>query len=287
MQIGQMFHDIWRHGSCLTAIGLGFMFVAPASAQFSPDNDAQASMADATAAMCPTLGLRRGAVARAPGEDDLNDFCDALVQGQFADTNSVLQSVNGEETLIVQSEITKMRNLPVGQIMGYMEAIRKGDVTGAGVNVASLDVRVGDDVLVGAVGDDQLGNDDALFSNLDWNKLGLFVTGSVRFGDKEETSQSGALSFDAQGITAGANYRLANDLVVGAAFNYSYSDVDFRTTSESPAGQDLDSDSVSLAVFGSYLPHERFFLDGVLTAGKTRYRTERRIFAEDNPEDES
>lgn len=282
MRTALVFHAIKPLAACLLAIGFSLAVATPAQAQ--TDNEAQQSMLEATIAMCPTLGLRRGSAQRAPGEDDLNDFCDALVTGQFADTNSVLQRVNGEEMQAVQRQAVRSSDVSVGQVMSRMAAVRSGEATGAGISIAGLEVQVGDEVLMGAAADDRLGADGALLPTLDWSKLGIFMTGGVRFGDKDETSQSGAFSFDTRGVTVGADYRLADDLVVGAAIGYTNFDVDFKITSEQLAGQDLSSDAVTFAAFGTYFPYERFFIDGILTFGWSSYDSKRRILAEDNPD---
>lgn len=283
-------HPIGRPSVFAASISLALLLPAQAWAQFTdppPENDAQSSMADATLAMCPTLGARRATIERSSDEDDLNDFCDALVSGQYADTNSVLQRVNGEEMQSVQSQAAESRSIQVGHIMSRMAAVRSGDATRQGISVAGLDVKVDNDTLLGFAGDDQLvGDSGALLPDLDWNRLGIFMSGGVRLGDKKETGQSGAFSFDTGGVTVGMDFRAADDLLLGLALGYTQFDVDFETTSESLAGQDLSSEGITLAAFGSYFPWEHFFIDGILSLGWSNYDVKRRILALDNPDDD-
>ena len=270
------------YGICSASIvALGVVLAKPASAQFSTENDAQQSMGDATVAMCPSLGARDAAgIEQSDAEVSLNGFCDALVGGQFSETNQVLQRVAGEEMLGVQNQTTEIRNVQLGHIMSRMTAIRSGQASGAGISVADLDVRVGDEVLVGAARNDRLNEDDgALLSSWDWQKLGLYLSGSIRFGNKDETRQAGGFSFDTSGVTAGLDYRLTDNLLVGGAIGYTHYDVDFDVTSESLAGQDLGSDGITLAAYAAYFPSQKFFIDGAATVGKLSYKSKRRIRA--------
>ena len=288
MEFLTLHHPIMKHGALLAGIAaLGLVLAKPASAQFSTENDAQESMGDATLAMCPTLGARRDNpdIQQSDSEVNLNQFCDALAGGQFADTNQVLQRVAGEEVLGVQDQITEVRNIPLGHIMSRMTAIRSGQASGAGISVADLDIRVGDEVLVGTARDDRLNEDDgALLSSWDWQKLGVYLSGSVRFGNKDETRQAGGFSFDTSGFTAGLDYRLTDNLLVGGAVGYTRYDVDFDVTSESLSGQDLSSDGVTLAGYAAYFPTPKVFIDGALTLGWLNYQTRRRIRAVGSPD---
>lgn len=274
---------ITKHGIRLVGIAtLALVLAKPVSAQISPENDAQQSMLDATINMCPSLGARRDnpGIQQSDAEASLNEFCDALVTTQFSDTEQVLQRVAGEEVLGVQDQITEIRNIPLGHIMSRMTAIRSGQASGAGISVANLDISVGDEVLVGAARDDRLNEDDsAMLSTLDWQKLGVYLSGSVRFGNKDETRQAGGFSFDTSGITLGLDYRLTDNLLVGGAIGYTRYDVDFDVTSESLAGQDLGSDGITLAGYAAYFPKPQFFIDGALTLGWLNYETRRRIRA--------
>lgn len=241
------------------------------------------SMSDATLAMCPTLGARRDSdfIQQSAEEAQLNDFCDALVGGAFGGSDDNWSMVNGEEMQNVQSQVTKIRDLQNGSIFARLEALRSGKV-GRGIDVAGLRLDVSDQTMLGGAGSDQLLDENSVFQNVNWPRLGIFLSGGVRFGDKDATGQAGGFSFDARGVTIGADYRLTDQLVLGAAVGYTNFDIDFDTTSASVAGQDLSSDGVTFAGFGTYYPSDRFFVDGVLSLGWTSYDSTRRIVAISN-----
>ncbi len=51
-------------------------------------------------------------------------------------------------------------------------------------------------------------------------RLGLFLNGNGSFGDRDSTQNEVGYSYHTGGLTAGADYRLTDNLVLGAAFNY-------------------------------------------------------------------
>ena len=255
---------------------------------FAQQNDAQSSMLSATLNMCPTLNARFEenedddslTIEPSDGEVNLTNFCNALVGGEFANNDNVLQQVNGEEMQNVQSQITKIRDGQIDLAFARLAAARTQPAGGSGINLAGLNVVAGDQVLMGATADDQLVDSDVLLQGLDWGKLGLFVSGHLRLGDKDATSQADGHSFQAEGLMAGLDYRLSDQLIVGGGIGYSTFNVDFDNTPTSLAGQDLSSDGITLVGFGTLYPNDRFFIDGIVTLGWTGYKSERRIDAQ-------
>ena len=86
------------------------------------------------------------------------------------------------------------------------------------------------------------------------SRLGIFATGNVTFGDKNSTGEIGGFDFDTEGLTIGADYRLTDNLVLGAAAGYSHFNADFDESDNSPGGQELDSDAAQFSLFGSFYP---------------------------------
>lgn len=272
-------------------------------------NAAQEDMARSVARICPTLDARSGALGpRAPNrsaaEDQLNIVCANLVFNDPAtapevdldadgendvvgfdldqqELNAAVQSLNGEELQATQQQIAEIRAIQVSNISARLSAIRAGQI-GPGLSLAGLNLGASDKLL--ALQDlDDLEIVPAQFEENGFlSRLGLFVTGGLTFGDKDATGTVGGFDFDTQGVTAGADYRVTDNLVVGAAVGYSRFNADFDTTDASPSGQELESDGAALSVFGSFYPTDQLFLDLIASVGWTWYDSTRRIVIPSN-----
>lgn len=77
--------------------------------------------------------------------------------------------------------------------------------------------------------------------------LGFFINGEGNFGDQDFTDSQPGFHYSAGGITAGLDYRFAENLVAG--FNLGYT----RTASHlGGSGGKVDVDSVSYGIYGTY-----------------------------------
>lgn len=269
-------------------------------------NAAQRDMSTSIDNVCWRLDARAG-MQRSPDEVDLNQTCARITstaleaQGQSAlpgapslglsaqETNNVVQSINGEEMQAAQQQFG---DIQASNISGRLEAIRSG-VVGRGFSIAGL--RLASDRSLASVHDyGGYSSQGPLVASAAASAVpitlaqgdesepwfgpwGVFLTGSVAFGDKDATGSVEGFDFVLPGVTAGVDYKVSDNLVVGGAFGFAHSDVDFDTTPQSPSGQSLDSNSYSLSVFGSYFIGEKFFVDGIGTIGYTGYDSTRRI----------
>lgn len=279
-------------GSCITALA------SPAVAQTLPDDSqttAQREMAESIQAMCPNLVPLSQAGQLSDRANMLLNTCGSLVfndGGPFPgfnkdqdELNDSIQSINGEEINATVSEFAEIRGVQVANVGARMEAIRAG-LTGPGLSFSGLEIQRDDGTTLAL---DELGEDYAIIpaqaDDTAWiDGLGVFVTGGVKFGNKDTTDTVSGFDFDTIGVTVGADYRLSDTLVVGAAFGYSNYDVDFDTVPGaaadqpvSPAGQELQSDNVLFSVFSTWYPVENFFVDGVATVGGSFYDSKRGV----------
>jgi len=242
--------------------------------------------------VCPTL-IANAALLNTQ-QQDLRDVCRRMVQtandaldlpnrptgasyGLSEDeTKNVLQRINGEELATPDAQITEIRGIQTGNISSRLDAIRSG-LAGPGISIAGLSLNAGERVL--ALTDPE----DFQIVPAQWedlgflSRLGLFLTGAFKFGDKETTAASDGFDFLTQGVTAGADYRLTDQFVLGAAFGYSNFDADFDTTDQSAAGQDLDSDTFVGSLFGSYSFTNGPFVDAIASVGWGEYDSTRKI----------
>ncbi|MDX1654318.1 MAG: autotransporter domain-containing protein [Candidatus Competibacteraceae bacterium] len=106
----------------------------------------------------------------------------------------------------------------------------------------------------------------------DFGRWGMYVQGSVGNGDKDATEQEAAFDYDSHGITVGADYRLNDQLIVGAAMGYSKTDGEFGDR-----GGDLQSEGFNLTAYSTWYRDEAFYLDATLMYGVTDYDQNRRL----------
>lgn len=119
-----------------------------------------------------------------------------------------------------------------------------------------------------------------------FSRMGAFITGVYAEGDKDAANvQNGvedAFDYDAYGFTAGLDYRLTEQLILGAAFGYIQSNVDFDRN----YGK-TDSDNYSLALYSTWY-QENFFLEGSVAYTEHQYDSERNIdYPNNNPDNPS
>lgn len=252
-------------------------------------NAAQRDMALSIDNVCPTLNARVSSGVADAREAILADSCTAMVGAGNAITdgegplsaeeyNGVVQAINGEEILSVDSDLREIGGVQIGNIRGRMAAIRSG--LGGGLSVAGLSIDAGERVL--ALGDRQdYTIVPAQFEDDFLGRLGIFVTGGVKLGEKDSTGAAEGFDFDSEGLTVGADYRVSDQVAFGAAVGYSRFNSEFDSTIDSPGGQELNSDSVLFSLFGTWFPTDRLYVDGIATVGWSFYDSERRVVIPD------
>jgi uncharacterized protein YhjY with autotransporter beta-barrel domain len=122
----------------------------------------------------------------------------------------------------------------------------------------------GGTALGGGAGDDSSGG---LLSN----RLGVFVTGTLRRGTETTTDAQEGFNFKNTGLTLGADYRLGDAFVLGVAAGYGKS----RSIFDDNAGR-LDAQHTSVALYGSYFT-DRYHVDWQAGYGHNAYDLGRNI----------
>jgi outer membrane lipase/esterase len=104
-----------------------------------------------------------------------------------------------------------------------------------------------------------------------FGNLGVFVNGLGSFGDQRANSREPGYDFHTAGVTAGADYRVLPQLVLGAALGYG------STKNEFDAGAgDVSAKGITVSAYGGFT-QGGFHADGIFTYGWTDYDTERNI----------
>ncbi len=203
-----------------------------------------------------------------------------------SELNAVLQNTAGEEIAAPGSLATETSNGQINGAMFRLDALQGG---GGGFSVGYLDAQSQQPLELAAQGrnasfglprgggaGDHLDDEDGMLEG-PW---GGFVNFSGSFGEKDATSQEDGFEFDAQGVTAGADYRFNDHWVLGGAFSYNQSDVDFDTTS-TVAGGGIEADYFGVSVYALY-EQDELYLNGVLGYGRGNHDISRRILVPSN-----
>ena len=93
------------------------------------------------------------------------------------------------------------------------------------------------------------------------SRWGFFLNGSLRRGSQDASIYETGFDFRNNGITAGADYRLRDDVVVGLAYGHSNGNTLFIDGT----GR-LDSRGNSLSLYGTYY-HGELYVDAIGTFG--------------------
>jgi|GEM_PF-198479 len=106
------------------------------------------------------------------------------------------------------------------------------------------------------------------------SRLGLWAAGVVDFGERDRSRNQAGVEFSTDGLTAGADYRFSDQLVLGAGIGWGHDD-----SRVGGNGTRSQADGYSFAVYGSYQPVPSFFIDGVLGYGTLEFDSRRFISA--------
>ncbi|MGB5835307.1 MAG: autotransporter outer membrane beta-barrel domain-containing protein [Thiohalocapsa sp.] len=219
----------------------------------------QQQSGDVVTAVCTDLGKDN---SRSSQQEDLFNRCGNMVQNANAlaengkDTEKSL-GLDGDQLgdavqTVVTEEIASTRTISneigTGQLnsaIGRLSALRSAIGSGGG---ASADIAP---------------------------KWGFFVNGHYGTGDRDGTDREDAFDYDRWGFTAGADYRLSDDLVLGGLVSYSNIDSNFDVTEAVPGGG-IEAESWGLGLYSTYY-HDNWYVDGLVAYNQTDYDIDRRI----------
>ncbi len=173
---------------------------------------------------------------------------------------SLSAQLNSLRTLSLHNSITRDRSIA--------KEIDRARQNNSGVRTDNLQVRLQGEampargLLGGAAGD-----------SARFGRWGAFVTGNVDLGKQEKNSALES-DFHTNMLIAGVDYKVSDNIVVGAALTHSDTDAGDNDTANT------DFRRYSLSLFGSLYSRDRFYIDGMLTYGTSAYDLDRRIALE-------
>jgi uncharacterized protein with beta-barrel porin domain len=243
--------------------------------------ETQRNVAAGIQAVCLRLNVANQQSPLAGDQADLFSTCTGLVQnsnqiqgsGQtgasFGLSSAELAAAVSD---IAPDEVPAMTTLQVEAgsnqfrlVVPRLAALRRG-VGGVAMNLNLGGMRLSDDRVWGQ----PLGG-GASADLPRTGRLGFFVDGNVAFGDKDTTDREVGFDFTSWGAIAGVDYRLTDNLILGAALTYTYTDTDL----DQFLGE-TKTHSVGPIFYGTYYVGP-LYVDGHAGMTWNFYDTERRI----------
>jgi uncharacterized protein YhjY with autotransporter beta-barrel domain len=241
----------------------------------------QKAVAQAIEQSCADLSTQyvSGTALAAP-QTDLLQQCRALIRDHVnavdvAGLQRALDALSGQQVTEMQRMGLVFSDSQFKNLGDRLTELRRGQ---RGMSLAGLHVQAGNgaiplEMLAGAAGKALGGGagDQNPESELLKDRLGVFVDGDLRVGDRSATDRESAFDLRNHSYTLGIDYRFGGDFVAGAAFGYG------RATSMF-SGPDarLDSRNMTGSLYGSWYVND-WYLDWIGSYGKLDYDSSRHV----------
>lgn len=226
-------------------------------------NETQVTMADAIAAVCPPPN-------NVGNTADFQMRCNGVAGGTDEQKLNSLQVVAPEQTSSANTQGTRSgggTSQASNTISTRLAAFRSGAVAlldlefnGERVTGSSLADLAPDAITQGAAGSDAA------------PRLGLYLNGGYQFGEIDSTVALRGFDYDNGGLTAGADYRVTDSVLVGGAFNWWRTQARF----EGDAGK-TTSDLYAGSLYASWLPVGGLYMSGIVGLGGMQWDATRKI----------
>lgn len=203
----------------------------------------------------------------------LDGLCDDLLQqaelGDFETLTRVLSWMRPRNVVHQARNSTKIVASQLSNVGQRIAQLRAGI---SGFSVTDLELSNGSEVLPFSMLAYQ-GDEQAAQSFV--SPWGFFINGSLSAGDYEYADEvNDGFDFDSDSISAGVDYRFSNKFVLGSAIGYS------QMSSQTGAGVTMESEGLSLNLFGLFTPTEKFYVDTRISYARPEIKQTRREFFE-------
>lgn len=203
----------------------------------------------------------------------LDGLCDDLLQqaelGDFETLTRVLSWMRPRNVVHQARNSTKLVASQLSNVGQRIAQLRAGI---SGFSVADLELSNGSEVLpVSMLG---YQNDDQAAASF-VSPWGFFINGSLSAGDYQYADEiNDGFDFDSDSLSAGVDYRFSNKFVLGSAIGYS------QMSSQTGSGVTMESEGLSLNLFGLFTPSEKFYIDTRLSFARPEIKQTRKEFFE-------
>jgi uncharacterized protein YhjY with autotransporter beta-barrel domain len=106
----------------------------------------------------------------------------------------------------------------------------------------------------------------------DFSRWGFFASGIIGRGEQEAGRVTPEYDFDTSGLTAGVDYRVNDQWIVGGSLGFNRQDTDLADD-----GGGIDTDGWSVSGYTTWYRENNWYFDGVLTVGSNDYDMTRSI----------
>jgi outer membrane autotransporter protein len=214
----------------------------------------------------------------------LDNTCSSLSEGSPASLVAACNATGAERTAVIQqlvpSHLASQGNYSVElqhnlfmNINARLTQLRAGS-RGFNANDLSLNIEGEADMTRGLAYllSNTRGGGASADDSAPSSRLGVFINGSGSFGDRDTTDAELGFDFSTEGLSAGADYRLTDNVVVGGALGYISTGMDFENSQG-----DQDIIGYSLSAYASWYKSENIYIDGILSYGTNTFDLTRHI----------
>jgi len=228
-------------------------------------NPNQGSTAVTIATICPK------GVAGTDLQRDCNAVVGAARSGDTVDAATALAEITADQIAVPTNSALQSVSVQGQNLNTRLAALRSGAV---GLSLGGLAMTIdGQQRSLTSLTEAQGGGASADAGGLlASGRLGIFVNGSLGRIDKDRTQNEEGFESDSGGLTAGADYRLSESIILGGAFGWGQTNTDIDAS-----GGSLDTDSYSLSLYGTWYQGESLFIDGIISYGWSDYDQKRNI----------
>ncbi len=228
------------------------------------------NVAQAIETVCPQLSLMTN---RTADQEDLFQQCSQMLENASSSgIPNTLNEVTTEKARAATSAAVETGNQQLSNIGSRLAALRGGatglSLRGLSFNVDGQPMPV--EQIAGAATSALTGG--AASGDSSFGRWGFFLNGAFNFGNKDTTINETGFDFSTAGVTAGADYRFTDKLIAGGAIGYGNSDVSFDSN-----GGGLDTQTWTLAAYGTYNWTDRAYVDAIVEYGWHSYDSTRNI----------
>jgi len=229
-----------------------------------PANDtATNSIASVLNVFCPQLEINQA-------QQGLVDLCDAFNSATPQQASQALQALSPEASISQTNISYQALSQQLGNISKRLGVLRSGSKVSA-TNGFALRLK-GNNIPVNSLFNNSDKENDNTLGGLLGKRYDVFASGTLSYGEREDTNKESGYTPHSYNLTAGADYRLSPKLILGGAIGGVSTDAPL-----SNSGGEIKSNGFNLLFYSLYFHNENIYLNSVLSIGQTQMTLTRNI----------
>ncbi|VAW40021.1 hypothetical protein MNBD_GAMMA01-1052 [hydrothermal vent metagenome] len=211
----------------------------------------------------------------------LEGLCAEIYQTALAGNREAIrefaEQITPNEVIGQSSSVAEIATAQFRNVGARLSQLRGGGGgSSSGFSTAGLNARYGGgSIPLGMLSYLNQSEDEATgISSIDGDFIspwGFFVNGTISMGERDATGRELGFDFDTFGLTAGFDYRLDANKVIGIALGYASFDSKIEKTAK------LESTGITLTGYGSFYVNDNFYIDARISYGKPDFNQSRNI----------